>query len=599
MADISKLSPRSGRIIGEDGKIYNRVSLLRGTVPVSDKVVNIAKLAAESGRLIGEDGKIYNEVDLLNALNNKMDNIEGEVIELSKLKNWLGETTTPITVNSTTNPITISGVSVMATAGDVTAYDNGTTKDEFIFSEAGTWQVYDDKLDVYTKDETDELLDEKMPNTGNTKTGSTYISRDFITTEGTLENNVKGKRVVIRAYDESGEGDGELIISAGNGLFDAGIEVDESGVITVLAGGVYDEEHDTVTAQDGQLYAMSGKTWHLVKEGESKSSNTEIARKGDLTEKLDKTGGTVTGAVKTTKSTFTDNDEFVSKSYVDTHGITDYTQLTNKPSINNVTLSGNKTLSDLGIISGSAGVTVLYNNPTPTVNPQTAALSQPYTDFDFIYITWKLLSGSYNPITLVLRPEDIPAYGVNDTIPIDFSGNDGYIKFPTATSIELTQQPSGWSYVLINVIGINLGGAMGRTVESLYHGTSLANSITLDHDYTNYDEIIIVSNTGVQVNSVTYNVDDVSVNNLIGIWTNAGYIGYTVTSGTVLTLSGSANIDYIADIYGIKYDSDYITIDSEMSATSENPVQNKVVRQFVLDAIAAITDYETEVFPNA
>ncbi len=38
--------------------------------------------------------------------------------------------------------------------------------------------------------------------------------------------------------------------------------------------------------------------------------------------------------------------------------------------------------------------------------------------------------------------------------------------------------------------------------------------------------------------------------------------------------------------------------DDEISSTSENPVQNKVVKEYVDNAIAAITDYETEVFPN-
>lgn len=327
MADISKLSPRSGRIIGEDGKIYNRVSLLRGTVPVSDKVVNIAKLAAESGRMIGEDGKIYNEVDLLNGLNDKMDNIEGEVIELSKLKNWLGETTTPISVNSTTNPITISGVSVMATAGDVTAYDNGTTKDEFIFSEAGTWQEYDDKLDVYTKDETDELLDEKMPNTGNTKSGGFSMRRSIVNITGEVGVNVGGGNVSIQSIDENDPANSSVSISAGNATGAPAIYIEGDGSIDVCAGyASTDEVGAEPVPNDGKLSAPEGKTWHLLKGNESKSANTEVARKGDLTAKLDTAGGTVTGALKTTKSTFTDNDEFVPKSYVDAAiaAITDY-----------------------------------------------------------------------------------------------------------------------------------------------------------------------------------------------------------------------------------------------------------------------------------
>ena len=45
-------------------------------------------------------------------------------------------------------------------------------------------------------------------------------------------------------------------------------------------------------------------------------------------------------------------------------GNSDYTDLTNKPAINNVTLNGNKTLSDLGIINFSGNYNDLSNKPT-------------------------------------------------------------------------------------------------------------------------------------------------------------------------------------------------------------------------------------------
>ena len=45
-------------------------------------------------------------------------------------------------------------------------------------------------------------------------------------------------------------------------------------------------------------------------------------------------------------------------------GTTDYTQLDNKPQINSVTLTGNKTLSDLGIINFSGNYNDLSNKPT-------------------------------------------------------------------------------------------------------------------------------------------------------------------------------------------------------------------------------------------
>lgn len=63
--DNKSYVPASGRIIGEDGKVYNVVDLLGGGTPVSDKTYNIDTFAPANGRVIGEDGKVYNLVNLL------------------------------------------------------------------------------------------------------------------------------------------------------------------------------------------------------------------------------------------------------------------------------------------------------------------------------------------------------------------------------------------------------------------------------------------------------------------------------------------------------------------------------------------------------
>jgi hypothetical protein len=72
MEDITKLDLQSGRIVGEDGKVYNKVSLMQAAgsdaEPIDDKVYDIERYPARSGRLIGEDGKVYNEVDLLKSI---------------------------------------------------------------------------------------------------------------------------------------------------------------------------------------------------------------------------------------------------------------------------------------------------------------------------------------------------------------------------------------------------------------------------------------------------------------------------------------------------------------------------------------------------
>lgn len=70
IADINKMSPKSGSIIGEDGQVYNQVTLMNtsGIAPAVAGNYDISRYAPSSGRLIGEDGQIYNLVDLLQAL---------------------------------------------------------------------------------------------------------------------------------------------------------------------------------------------------------------------------------------------------------------------------------------------------------------------------------------------------------------------------------------------------------------------------------------------------------------------------------------------------------------------------------------------------
>ena len=52
-------------------------------------------------------------------------------------------------------------------------------------------------------------------------------------------------------------------------------------------------------------------------------------------------------------------------------GTSDYTQLSNKPSINSVTLTGNKSLSDFGIAPTWVGTAEQYAALAPDYDPDT------------------------------------------------------------------------------------------------------------------------------------------------------------------------------------------------------------------------------------
>lgn len=90
--DNKSYVPASGRVIGEDGKVYNIVDLLGGGTPVSDRVYNIDSFSPASGRVIGEDGKVYNLVDLLSNSKGDVSALQQELTavkdDLSDFKNY-------------------------------------------------------------------------------------------------------------------------------------------------------------------------------------------------------------------------------------------------------------------------------------------------------------------------------------------------------------------------------------------------------------------------------------------------------------------------------------------------------------------------------
>lgn len=86
--------------------------------------------------------------------------------------------------------------------------------------------------------------------------------------------------------------------------------------------------------------------------------------------------GVVANPTGQTTGTLTALEVGGTKYAVPSGGTSDYTALTNKPSINGVTLSGNKTTSDLGIDKTAVG---LGNVPNVSTNDQTPTFSQAST----------------------------------------------------------------------------------------------------------------------------------------------------------------------------------------------------------------------------
>lgn len=131
-------------------------------------------------------------------------------------------------------------------------------------------------------------------------------------------------------------------------------------------------------------------------------------------------------------------------------GSSDYTDLTNKPSINNVTLTGNKTAADLGLatpsdiptvpvqsVNGKTGAVVLsasdvgakpdsYTAPVSSVNTKTGAVTLDAGDLEFddqeTYASGtvgKTLSDELNAIDQIEEATEIQFFGVNLFDPSD------------------------------------------------------------------------------------------------------------------------------------------------------------------------------------
>ena len=77
------------------------------------------------------------------------------------------------------------------------------------------------------------------------------------------------------------------------------------------------------------------------------------------------------------------SDNYVALPYVSdgggSSGTTDYTQLENKPQINSVVLTGNKTLNDLGIQAKGHYLTALPDNAVTTDTAQTISGSKAFS----------------------------------------------------------------------------------------------------------------------------------------------------------------------------------------------------------------------------
>lgn len=156
-------------------------------------------------------------------------------------------------------------------------------------------------------------------------------------------------------------------------------------------------------------------------------------------------------------------------------------------------------------------------------------------------------------------------YYDNTTSGLNAVNVQGAIDEVSENIIGIEANPSGTATTTLNKIEIDGviydlpsgggGGGGGFDATTLYEATSYSNNITLDDDYTNYDYLLFTgyatAGTGY-LQSNLYKVEDLLVNNNIGIADDGNYSWWKITSETTLVNSGSIGTYYVKKIYGLK-----------------------------------------------
>ena len=189
-------------------------------------------------------------------------------------------------------------------------------------------------------------------------------------------------------------------------------------------------------------------------------------------------------------------------------GASDYSDLTNKPKINNVELSGNKSLSDLGITNFSGDYNDLSNKPTiPTALSELSSDESHRVVTDIEKSTWNnksSFSGNYNDLsnkpTIPTVPTNVSAF-INDagylTEHQDISGKQD--KLVSGTNIKTIDGNSILGSGNVDISGDTL--PIGAMVD--YDGTTVPNGYEeVNETAVNLKSSIIHSVT--PINSTNY-----------------------------------------------------------------------------------------------
>ena len=188
-------------------------------------------------------------------------------------------------------------------------------------------------------------------------------------------------------------------------------------------------------------------------------------------------------------------------------GTTDYTQLENKPQINSIELSGNKTLNDLGIQAKGNYLTALPDNAVTTDTTQTISGSKTFTN--------GITTASIFPSEEITFDSTSQLRYINnvDSIAGGYHSQNGYLTFKGDTTLV------GDNKLILNGRngGIKLQADSGKSID-IGSGT---NTITLSPDNFVYIDgslkirraysLLLPNSTDTQNTELTSNSDYLSI----------------------------------------------------------------------------------------
>lgn len=292
-----------------------------------------------------------------------------------------------------------------------------------------------------------------------------------------------------------------------------------------------------------ELSAKNYATTEALTSGLATKANTEdlatVATTGsynDLTDKpaeysLPKASTTVLGGVKVDGTTITANAEGVITAVGGgTGGTTDYTALTNKPQINSIELTGNKSLAALGI--QAAGDYALAS-AVPTKVSQLENDSNFLTGIPSEYVTETELSAKGYATNSELTSGLATKANTADLATVATSGSYN----------DLTNKPA--AYTLPTASDSTLGGVKvdGTTITATPEGVISATGSTVPENVvtTNTEQTISAAKTfssDILIENNTFGIKAKYGGNLVGTWSGLGaQFGNTTLATKILSSS--------------------------------------------------------------